>query len=156
MSAGRAQGALSILLHTHMPYVEGYGTWPFGEEWLWEALATSYLPLLDLLDEGAPITLSLTPVLCDQLEAPGISERFERFIDEVRRETHLRDAAGLRAVGQDALAAEIDRSWGDYARRPYEPAGTRGRPARRASPATPSGPPRRRIRSCRCWRQTRG
>src|SRR5437764_1164889 len=21
-----------------MPYVEGFGTWPFGEEWLWEAL----------------------------------------------------------------------------------------------------------------------
>ncbi len=32
----------------------------------------------------------------------------------MRRETHLRDAAGLRAVGQEALAAELDRSWGDY------------------------------------------
>jgi hypothetical protein len=21
--------------------VEGFGTWPFGEEWLWEAAATS-------------------------------------------------------------------------------------------------------------------
>ena len=41
---------LAIVLHTHMPYVEGFGTWPFGEEWLWEAIATSYLPLLDLLD----------------------------------------------------------------------------------------------------------
>ena len=53
-----------------MPYVEGYGTWPFGEEWLWEAMATSYLPLLDVLD-AAPdrVTVSLTPVLCDQLEA---------------------------------------------------------------------------------------
>ena len=43
-------GRLSIVLHTHMPYVEGFGTWPFGEEWLWEAMATSYLPLLDVLD----------------------------------------------------------------------------------------------------------
>ena len=68
-----------------MPYVEGFGTWPFGEEWLWEAIAGSYLPLLDLLDEGAPLTLSLTPVLCDQLEAPGVGERFEAFVDEVRR-----------------------------------------------------------------------
>ena len=33
-----------------MPYVEGFGTWPFGEEWLWEAIAGSYLPLLDVLD----------------------------------------------------------------------------------------------------------
>ena len=58
-----------------MPYVEGFGTWPFGEEWLWEAIATSYLPLLDVLRAGAPVTLSLTPVLCDQLEAPGAIER---------------------------------------------------------------------------------
>ena len=35
-----APGALAIVLHTHMPYVEGFGTWPFGEEWLWEAVAT--------------------------------------------------------------------------------------------------------------------
>ena len=54
-----------------MPYVEGFGTWPFGEEWLWEAIAGCYLPLLDLLDEGAPLTLSLTPVLCDQLKRRG-------------------------------------------------------------------------------------
>ncbi|HEX2085497.1 MAG TPA: hypothetical protein VHF89_07435, partial [Solirubrobacteraceae bacterium] len=59
-----------------MPYVEGYGSWPFGEEWLWEAMATSYLPLLDVLDAAPELTLSLTPVLCDQLEAPGVGERF--------------------------------------------------------------------------------
>ena len=35
-----APGRLSVVLHTHMPYVEGFGTWPFGEEWLWEAIAT--------------------------------------------------------------------------------------------------------------------
>ena len=42
------RGALAIVLHTHMPYVEGFGTWPFGEEWLWEAIVGSYLPLLDV------------------------------------------------------------------------------------------------------------
>ena len=80
-----------------MPYVEGFGTWPFGEEWLWEAMACSYLPLLDLLEQGAPLTLSLTPVLCDQLEAPGVSERFIRFVQEVRSFTHEQDIEGLRA-----------------------------------------------------------
>ena len=64
----RRPGALALVLHSHMPYVEGFGTWPFGEEWLWEAVACVYLPLLDVLD-GAPVTLGLTPVLCDQLEA---------------------------------------------------------------------------------------
>ena len=70
MTALRAdpdRGQLAIVLHTHMPYVEGFGTWPFGEEWLWEAVTGVYLPLLDVLAD-APVTLSLTPVLCDQFE----------------------------------------------------------------------------------------
>jgi 1,4-alpha-glucan branching enzyme len=115
VSAGRGRGALAIVLHTHMPYVEGFGRWPFGEEWLWEAMVGCYLPLLDLLDEGAPLTLSLTPVLCDQLEARGVGERFTAFIEDVRRETHEEDTAGLRAGGHERLALELERSWGDYA-----------------------------------------
>jgi len=109
-----ARGALAIVLHTHMPYVEGFGTWPFGEEWLWEAIASCYLPLADLLDGGAPLTLSLTPVLCDQLEAPGIATRFERFVEDVRGATHEQDAAGLRSGGHEQLARELDRAYGDY------------------------------------------
>ncbi len=114
VSARRDRGALAIVLHTHMPYVEGFGTWPFGEEWLWEAIASSYLPLLDLLDLGAPLTLSLTPVLCDQLEAAGVPERFVRFVHEVRRRTHDQDAAGLLAGGHPDLAREVERARGDY------------------------------------------
>jgi 1,4-alpha-glucan branching enzyme len=97
-----------------MPYVEGFGTWPFGEEWLWEAIATSYLPLLDVL-ERAPITLSLTPVLCDQLEAPGCLERCARFLREVRPQTHARDIEAFRKAGELTLAAELERSAADYA-----------------------------------------
>jgi 1,4-alpha-glucan branching enzyme len=107
-------GELAIVLHTHMPYVEGFGSWPFGEEWLWEAIAGCYLPLLDLLDRGAPVTVSLTPVLCDQLEAPGLADRFRSFLVDIRRETHRIDAAAMRAAGEPALARELDRSAGDY------------------------------------------
>ena len=32
-------GDLAIVLHSHMPYVEGFGTYPFGEEWLFDAVA---------------------------------------------------------------------------------------------------------------------
>ena len=91
---------LSIVLHTHMPYVEGFGTWPFGEEWLWEAIATSYLPLLDVLDEHpGRVTLSLTPVLCDQLEAPGALERCLAFLREMRPESHRLDIEAERRSG---------------------------------------------------------
>ena len=99
-----------------MPYVEGFGTWPFGEEWLWEAMATSYLPLLDVLDDAPELTLSLTPVLCDQLEAPGVGERFLAFLRDVRPASHALDADAARAAGDDAVAAEIERSAGDYER----------------------------------------
>ncbi|MDQ3770168.1 MAG: hypothetical protein M3370_11930, partial [Actinomycetota bacterium] len=113
--SGPAQGvgSLAIVLHTHMPYVEGFGTWPFGEEWLWEAVATCYLPLLELLRAGAPVTLSLTPVLCDQLEAPGALERCLTFLREVRPASHALD---IEAADDPAVALELERAAGDYHR----------------------------------------
>jgi 1,4-alpha-glucan branching enzyme len=132
VSSRRRPGALALVLHTHMPYVEGggrwppsgkytdwpnregFGTWPFGEEWLWEAIASSYLPLLDVLGR-APLTLSLTPVLCDQLEAPDAVARCLRFLGEVRPESHRRDIEELRRSGQQDLAAELERSAREYA-----------------------------------------
>ena len=109
-SEARPTGRLAIVLHTHMPYVEGFGTWPFGEEWLWESVATSYLPLLDVLDDHPGVTLSLTPVLCDQLEAPGALERCERFLREVRPESHRLDSEALPEA-----AAVLERSAATYA-----------------------------------------
>jgi 1,4-alpha-glucan branching enzyme len=111
----RRPGALALLLHTHMPYVEGFGTWPFGEEWLWEAVASVYLPLLHVID-GAPLTVSLTPVLCDQLEVmrgePG--DRYLRHLAEVEAVIHAEDSAGLAHGGEPGLAAELRRAGGDY------------------------------------------
>ncbi|HWH95930.1 MAG TPA: hypothetical protein VNT03_18860, partial [Baekduia sp.] len=113
---------LAVVLHSHMPYVEGFGTWPFGEEWLFEAAATVYVPLLGLLEDRAaagapaPITLSLTPVLADQLGAPGVHERLLAFLRELRVTTHALDAEDCRARGEGALATEVQRAGGDYGR----------------------------------------
>ena len=111
------QGELALVLHTHMPYVEGFGTWPFGEEWLWEAIATSYLPLLDVLagPGGENVTVSVTPVLADQLEAPGALERCATFLETIRPESHRLDIEELTAAGQGAAAAELERSAAEYA-----------------------------------------
>jgi 1,4-alpha-glucan branching enzyme len=100
---------LGIVLHTHMPYVEGFGTWPFGEEWLWEAIATSYLPLLDVLDaHPGKVTLSLTPVLCDQLEAPGALARCLAFLREVRPASHALDLAERPSPAIEYSAARYE------------------------------------------------
>jgi 1,4-alpha-glucan branching enzyme len=110
-----AAGELAIVLHSHMPYVEGFGTWPFGEEWLWEAIATSYLPLLELLDGGAAVTLSLTPVLCDQLEARGAIDRCADFLAGIRVESHRRDLATAAGAGDRAVVAALEHSAARYA-----------------------------------------
>jgi 1,4-alpha-glucan branching enzyme len=127
------RGALALVLHTHMPYVEGgapwpppdtgaflrnpegFGTWPFGEEWLWEAIATSYLPLVEALPPNPPLTLSLTPVLCDQLEAPGAIERCIAFLEEIRPESHARDIAAAKRAGAHSEVVELERSAAEYA-----------------------------------------
>src|SRR4051812_22054720 len=111
----RDRGALALVLHSHMPYVEGFGTWPFGEEWLWEAVATVYLPLLEVID-GHPLTLGLTPVLCDQLETlPGeAGERLLEFLRAVRAPIHQEDAEGLARGGEEELSVEVRRAAGDY------------------------------------------
>src|SRR5829696_6939315 len=81
--AGRAvperdsAGDLAIVLHSHMPYVEGFGTYPFGEEWLFDAVIRSYLPVLEMARD---LTMTVTPVLADQLEDAGAAERLRRFL----------------------------------------------------------------------------
>jgi len=115
----RDRGSLCLVLHSHMPYVEGFGTWPFGEEWLWEAVGCVYLPLLDVLERtGAAVTLGLTPVLCDQLETltGPAGKRLTGYLGETRPRFHDEDADGLDGGGERELAAEVRRARDDYVR----------------------------------------
>src|ERR671931_1118154 len=79
--AERTAGDLAIVLHSHMPYVEGFGTYPFGEEWLFDAVVRSHLPVLEVADR---VTVTVTPVLADQLEADGVAGRMRDFVREYR------------------------------------------------------------------------
>jgi 1,4-alpha-glucan branching enzyme len=111
----RDRGQLCIVLHAHMPYVEGFDTWPFGEEWLWEALASVYLPLIDALD-GLPVTFEPSPVLCDQLEcvAGAAGERFQTFVRDLRIGLSQQQADRFRREGRSELADELMRSAASY------------------------------------------
>jgi 1,4-alpha-glucan branching enzyme len=70
------EGTFCLVLHSHLPWLAHHGAWPVGEEWLYQAWAHSYLPLVDLLrrfaDEGRRdvLTLGVTPVLAAQLDDP--------------------------------------------------------------------------------------
>ncbi|TCO57242.1 1,4-alpha-glucan branching protein domain-containing protein [Actinocrispum wychmicini] len=69
-------GTFCLVLHSHLPWLAHHGSWPVGEEWLYQAWAHSYLPVVDLLrrfaDEGRQdvLTLGVTPVLAAQLDDP--------------------------------------------------------------------------------------
>ncbi len=99
-------GDLALVLHSHMPYVEGFGTYPFGEEWLFDAVGRSYLPVLE---RARDLTVTVTPVLADQLEAPGVAERMEVFLRRHRLEAAEREAVQGPAELRPAAEAEAER-----------------------------------------------
>src|SRR5829696_8298254 len=103
--ADRTVGDLAIVLHSHLPYVEGFGTYPFGEEWLFDAFARSHLPVLDVAER---LTMTVTPVLADQLEAEGVGERMLRFLRRHRVDAADRDVADRGAELRPAAKAEAD------------------------------------------------
>ena len=81
-------GAFTFVLHSHLPYARQAGMWPHGEEWVHEAIAETYIPLLnafyDLEEEGVPysLTVGITPILAEQLADPLITEHFVHYAAE--------------------------------------------------------------------------
>jgi len=79
---------VTFILHTHLPYVLHHGTWPHGSDWLCEAVAECYVPLLRvcdrLLEDGIRpgVTFDISPILCEQLSHPDFGELFQRYCAE--------------------------------------------------------------------------
>lgn len=77
-----AKGKFTFILHSHLPYVLSHGSWPHGTDWLNEAAAETYVPILNmlnsLLEEGyhPKITISISPVLGEQLAHPDFKAGF--------------------------------------------------------------------------------
>lgn len=99
-------GHLAIVLHAHMPYVEGFGTYPFGEEWLFDAVTRSHLPVLD---KARDLTVSVTPVLADQLEDEAVGERLRDFLARYRVAAAEADVKSVDSAHRPAAEAELDR-----------------------------------------------
>jgi 1,4-alpha-glucan branching enzyme len=83
-----AIGSFCLVLHGHLPYVLRHGVWPHGEDWLYEAAAETYLPILAMLEEcrflkGNPkLVMGLTPVLLEQLTHEHFRDGFERYLND--------------------------------------------------------------------------
>ena len=81
-------GHLAFLLHAHLPFVRHPKYEDFlEEEWLFEAIAETYLPLLRvflrLAEEEIPfrVTMTLTPTLCAMLRDPLLQSRAVRYLE---------------------------------------------------------------------------
>jgi 1,4-alpha-glucan branching enzyme len=80
-------GSFTFVLHAHLPYVIAHGRWPHGMDWLNEAAAETYIPLLDTLTDLIKaghhplLTLGLTPVLCEQLADKSFKDEFRQYLD---------------------------------------------------------------------------
>ncbi len=79
-------GTCCIVLHSHLPWVLHHGAWPVGEEWLHQAWASSYLPVIELLERLALdgrtelLTLGITPILAAQLDDAYALHEFHTWL----------------------------------------------------------------------------
>src|SRR5438552_12136132 len=81
-----AAGFVTFTLHSHLPYVVHHGTWPHGLDWLHEAAAETYLPMLRMFGELEEIgvalkaNVNLSPILLEQLSHPTFKEEFPIYV----------------------------------------------------------------------------
>ncbi len=79
-------GSFALVLHSHLPWLAHHGSWPVGEEWLYQSWASSYLPVMDVLgrlaSEGRQhlVTLGVTPILAAQLDDAHCLREFETWL----------------------------------------------------------------------------
>src|SRR5947209_5471350 len=83
-------GYLSLVLHAHLPFVRHPEYDDFLEEdWLYEAITETYIPLLDVFDsldrDGVEwrLTMSVTPTLAAMLSDPLLQYRYVRHLDNL-------------------------------------------------------------------------
>lgn len=110
-------GNFAFVLHTHLPYSRNAGRWPHGEEWLYEAICETYLPLISMLralpsSVKATVTISLTPVLLEQLAVPEVVSAALEYINDRERRA-AQDINRFLSMGDVASAAlaKFYRDW---------------------------------------------
>src|ERR1700744_5546002 len=83
-------GHLALILHAHLPFVRHPETEHFLEEdWLFEAITESYIPLLRMMQrlvaDNLPfkLAMSVTPTLCAMLQDEMLRQRYVQHLDQL-------------------------------------------------------------------------
>jgi 1,4-alpha-glucan branching enzyme len=112
------KGYFTFVLHSHLPWVLGHGRWPHGTDWLNEAIAECYIPLLNkiiqLADEGyhPRLNIGITPILQEQLRSPILINEFEYYLKN-KIEAADNDIKEFSKKGQKTFL-QIAMMWRDY------------------------------------------
>jgi alpha-amylase/alpha-mannosidase (GH57 family) len=112
------RGYLTFTLHAHLPYVVNHGTWPHGLEWLHEAAAETYLPLLRMMKnlerDGLALkcNLNISPILLEQLAHPVFRAEFPKYVE--RKILAAREDEAFFAQAGDAHFAHTARFWQNF------------------------------------------
>jgi 1,4-alpha-glucan branching enzyme len=107
---GEPIGTFCMVLHSHLPWLAHHGSWPVGEEWLYQAWAHSYLPVIDMLERFAAegrrdvLTLGVTPILAAQLDDPYCLREFHEWLGGWQLRA---DVAATRWHGRWRAAPEL-------------------------------------------------
>ena len=115
LAPAASNGFLSFTLHAHLPYVIHYGTWPHGLEWIFEAVAETYLPFLRMLGrlehDGIPLhcNMDLSPILLEQLCHPVLLNEFPNYVR--RKIGAAREDEAFFQQSGDLQLAETARFW---------------------------------------------
>jgi 1,4-alpha-glucan branching enzyme len=108
-------GGFCLVLHAHLPYVARHGVWPHGQTWLYEAMAETYLPLLDLIGDVAlngvcpAITIGFTPILLEQLGDEFIKTAFVEYLHG--RVSQARDDRAQFLRQGEPMLANLAAQW---------------------------------------------
>jgi 1,4-alpha-glucan branching enzyme len=119
-------GSFALVLHSHLPWLAHHGSWPVGEEWLYQAWSASYLPLVEMLDTLADegrrdvLTLGVTPVLAAQLDDPGCRDQLTTWLAfwaaraaelAARAEPHLAEHAAAEFATAGHALELVTTAW---------------------------------------------
>lgn len=119
-------GTFCLVLHSHLPWLAHHGSWPVGEEWLYQSWATSYIPVIDVLTKLAAegrrdlVTLGLTPVLAAQLDDPYCATTFHTWLGFWQERAHqlaghndqqLRELANYEAALARSVTSSFESTW---------------------------------------------
>ena len=112
------RGYVTFTLHAHLPWVIHHGTWPHGMEWLLEAAAETYLPLLRMFRNlerdrlALSANINLSPILLEQLAHPTFQTEFPLYLQRKLQAAHEDENLFLQTGEQ--VFAETARYWQRY------------------------------------------